>query len=62
MSFKRAELMKKRRTTVYIDKDVWEKFVKYLIEKHGKTHGGVISEEIEKAIKQLIEKRQNRGR
>ncbi len=45
-----------RRTTVYIDKDVWEKFMKYVIEKYGKTHGGVISEEVENAIKLLIEK------
>ena len=48
--------MKKRRTTVYIDKSVWEKFIKYIIEKYGKTHGGVISEEVEYAIKLLIEK------
>lgn len=30
--------------------------MKYLIEKQGKTHGGVISEEVENAIKLLIEK------
>jgi hypothetical protein len=48
--------MRKRRTTIYVDADVWEKFMKYLIEKHGKTHGGVISEEIENAILHLIKK------
>jgi hypothetical protein len=48
--------MMKKRTTVYIDSVVWEKFLKYLIEKHGKTHGGVISEEIQKAILLLIKK------
>jgi len=46
----------KKRTTVYVDQVVWEKFMKYLIEKHGKTHGGVISEEIENAILLLIKK------
>ena len=56
MSFKRAETMRKRRTTVYIDKKVWEEFMKYIIQKHGKTHGGVISEEVENAIKLLVEK------
>jgi len=49
--------MRKRRTTVYINDLVWEKFVKYLIEKHGKTHGGIISQEVENAIKLLIEER-----
>jgi len=44
----------KRRTTIYIDKDVWNDFLMYLIEKHGKTHGEVISEEVENAIKLLI--------
>jgi len=48
--------MRKRRTTIYIDEDVWDKFMKYLVEKHGKTHGGVISEEIEKAILLLTKK------
>jgi hypothetical protein len=50
----RAKLMKKRRTTIYIDQIIWDKFIHHLIEKHGKTHGGVISEEIENAIKLLI--------
>lgn len=49
--------MRKRRTTIYVGADVWEKFMKYLIEKHGKTHGGVISEEIENAILLLVKKR-----
>ena len=49
--------MRKRRTTVYIDKGVWDKLMKYIIEKHGKTHGGVISEEVEKAILLLIKKK-----
>ena len=47
----------KRRTTIYIDDKVWKSFMQYLITKHGKTHGGVISEEVENAIKLLIEKR-----
>ncbi len=51
----KAKIMK-RRTTIYIDQAVWEKFMKYLVEKHGKTHGGVISEEIEKAILLRIKK------
>jgi hypothetical protein len=46
--------MRKRRTTIYINQIIWDKFIQYLIEKHGKTHGGVISEEIENAIKLLI--------
>lgn len=48
--------MTKRRTTVYIDDAIWEKFMRYLIERHGKTHGGVISEEMEKAILLLVKK------
>jgi len=48
--------MAKRRTTIYIDEDVWNRFMKYLVERHGKTHGGVISKEIEKAILLLIKK------
>jgi hypothetical protein len=48
--------MRKRRTTIYVDEEVWTKFMKYLVEKYGKTHGGVISEEIEKAILLLIKK------
>jgi len=48
--------MTKRRTTVYIDNAIWEKFMRYLIEKHGKTHGGVISAEMEKAILLLVKK------
>jgi hypothetical protein len=48
--------MRKKRTTIYVDEAVWQKFLKYLIEKHGKTHGGVISEEIEKAILLLVKK------
>lgn len=47
----------KRRTTIYIDTNVWDQFMKYLVETHGKTHGGVISEEIEKAIMLLIKKK-----
>lgn len=48
--------MAKRRTTIYIDEDVWNRFMKYLVKRHGKTHGGVISKEIEKAILLLIKK------
>ncbi|MEM2112145.1 MAG: hypothetical protein QXX08_09785 [Candidatus Bathyarchaeia archaeon] len=48
--------MTKRRTTIYIDEDIWSKFMKYLVERYGKTHGGVISKEIEKAILLLIKK------
>jgi glutathione peroxidase-family protein len=51
--------MTKRPTTIYIDDVIWDNFMKYLIEKHGKTHGGVISEEDEKAIKLLIKKQHN---
>jgi hypothetical protein len=40
----------KKRPTIYVDQAVWDKFMRYLIQKYGKTHGGVISEEIEKAI------------
>jgi hypothetical protein len=50
--------MTKRRTTIYVDDAVWEKFMKYLVEKHGKTHGGVISEEVENAILLLVKKKQ----
>ncbi len=46
----------KKRTTIYVEQAVWEKFMKYLIEKHGKTHGGIISQEIENAILLLIKK------
>ena len=46
----------KKRTTIYVDEAVWGKFLKYLVEKYGKTHGGVISEEIENAILLLIKK------
>jgi hypothetical protein len=46
----------KRRTTVYIDSKLWQDFMKYIIEKHGKTHGGVISNEVENAIKLMIKK------
>lgn len=49
--------MKKKRTTIYVDNKVWEEFMKYIIEKHGVTHGGVISREVENAIKLLTEKR-----
>jgi len=48
--------MKKRRTTIYVDSKLWDEFMKYLIDKHGKTHGGVISDEVENAIKLLIRK------
>jgi hypothetical protein len=47
----------KKRTTIYVDNAVWNQFMKYLIETHGKTHGGVISQEIEKAIQLLIKKK-----
>ncbi|MCW4024305.1 MAG: hypothetical protein NWF01_04625 [Candidatus Bathyarchaeota archaeon] len=47
----------KKRTTIYVDTIIWDQFMKYLIEKHGKTHGGVISEEVEKAIQILIKKK-----
>ncbi len=47
----------KKRTTIYIDSNVWNQFMKYLIEKYSKTHGGVISEEVEKAILLLINKK-----
>ena len=50
-----AKSMKKR-TTIYVDEAVWGKFLKYLVEKYGKTHGGIISSEIEKAILLLIRK------
>ena len=46
----------KKRTTIYIDQQTWDKFMKYLISKYGKTHGGIISAEIEKAILLLIKK------
>ena len=48
--------MTKRRTTVYIDDDIWKSFMEYLVEVHGKTHGGIISEEVQNAIKLLIAK------
>jgi hypothetical protein len=48
--------MKKRRTTIYVDSKTWDEFMKYIINKHGKTHGGVISDEVENAIKLLIRK------
>lgn len=48
--------MKKRRTTIYIDGEVWKEFMKYIIKKHGVTHGGVISKEVENAIRLLIER------
>ena len=47
----------KKRTTIYIDTAVWNQFMKYLVETYGKTHGGVISEEVEKAILLLIKKK-----
>ncbi|MCL5877265.1 MAG: hypothetical protein M1540_05585 [Candidatus Bathyarchaeota archaeon] len=47
----------KRRTTIYVDADIWDQFIKYLVETHGKTHGGVISEEVEKAIQLLIKRK-----
>ena len=49
----------KKRTTIYVDTAVWDQFMKYLVEKHGKTHGGVISEEVEKAILLLIKRKSN---
>ena len=52
----KVKTMRKKRTTIYVDEAVWDKFMKYLIDKHGKTHGGVISEEIEKAIILLVKK------
>jgi hypothetical protein len=48
--------MRKKRTTIYVDEIVWKKFMLYLVEKYGKTHGGVISQEIEKAILLLTKK------
>ena len=48
--------MTKRRTTIYIDDDVWKGFMEYLVKKHGKTHGGIISEEIQNSIKIMISK------
>lgn len=48
----------KKRTTIYVDNSVWDQFIKYVIEKHGKTHGGVISEEVENAIQLLVRKKQ----
>ena len=56
MTTQGCRLMKKR-TTIYVDTNVWDQFMKYLIEKHGKTHGGVISEEIENAILLQIKKK-----
>jgi hypothetical protein len=47
----------KKRTTIYVDSELWDNFLKYIIETHGKTHGGVISEEVEKAIQQHIKKK-----
>jgi hypothetical protein len=47
----------KKRTTIYVDAAVWDQFMKYLIETHGKTHGGVISKEIQKAVQQYIRKK-----
>ena len=44
----------KRRTTIYVESKLWQDFLDYIIEKHGKTHGGVISEEVENAIKLMI--------
>lgn len=49
----------KRRTTIYVDPKLWDAFMKYIIEKHGKTHGGVISDEVENAIKLMIKKEGN---
>jgi hypothetical protein len=47
----------KRRTTIYVDAELWNQFIKYIVETHGKTHGGVISEEVEKAITLLIKRK-----
>ena len=47
----------KQRTTIYIESEIWKQFLKYLVDKHGKTHGGVISEEIENAILLLVKKK-----
>ena len=35
---------------------VWRDFMAYLVEKYGKTQGGIISEEIQNAIKLMISK------
>jgi hypothetical protein len=53
-------LIMKRRTTIYVDPKLWDDFMKYIIEKHGKTHGGVISDEVENAIKLMIKKEPKR--
>ena len=51
--------MPKKRTTIYINEKLWKEFLKYLINKYGATHGGLISKEVENAIKMLIEKSRN---
>jgi hypothetical protein len=53
-------IMKKRRTTICVDPKTRDEFMKYVIDKHGKTHGGVISDEVENAIKLLIRKESKR--
>jgi hypothetical protein len=50
----------KRRTTIYVEPKLWDEFMRYIIVKHGKTHGGVISDEVENAIKLLIRKENKR--
>ena len=47
----------KRRTTVYIDNKLWQEFMKYIIDKHGKKHGGIISEEVSAASKTSFRER-----
>jgi hypothetical protein len=47
-------MKEKRRVTIYINENTWREFLKKLIEKRGRAAGGVISEEVENAIKKWL--------
>ncbi len=47
-------MAEKRKVTVYIDGNVWKKFLRKVLDKRGMAAGGAISEEVESAIKKYI--------
>lgn len=46
----KEEKKPKKKLTIYLEDDVWKRFLDRVYERNGRTHGGVLSQEIKDAI------------
>ena len=46
----KEEKKPKKKVTIYLEADVWKRFLDKVYERNGRTHGGVLSQEMQDAV------------